>query len=55
MSRPNPDEDQRPTEDDLAKKELGGQRGMPNAEPPKMTPRQRKNTPESGEFDGHTA
>jgi hypothetical protein len=48
-------EDDRPTEDDLARKELGP-RGVPGGQDTaKMTPRSDKETPKSGKFDGHTA
>jgi hypothetical protein len=48
-------EDDRPTEDDLARKELGP-RGIPGGEDTaKMTPQREKKTPKPGKFDGHTA
>jgi hypothetical protein len=48
-------EEDRPTEDDIAQKELG-QRGIADPAPsPKMTPQRDKKTPKSGTFDGHTA
>lgn len=48
-------DDERPTEDDLARKELGPQ-GVPGKpDRKKMTPQQKEQTPKSGEFDGHTA
>lgn len=48
-------EDDRPTEDDLARRELGP-RGIPGGEDnAKMTPQREKKTPKSGKFDGHTA
>jgi hypothetical protein len=48
-------EDDRPTEDDIAREKLGP-RGIPGKpSPTKMTPQQEENTPKSGEFDGHTA
>jgi hypothetical protein len=48
-------EDERPTEDDIARKSLG-QRGIPGSpSPTKMTPQREKKTPKSGKFDGHTA
>ena len=43
-------EDDRPTEDDLARQKLG-----PRADQAKMTPQEKKNMPAVGEFDGHTA
>jgi hypothetical protein len=49
-----PDEE-RPTEDDIARAKLGP-RGVPGApDPAKMTPQREKKTPQVGEFDGHTA
>jgi len=52
---PKTREEERPTEDDLAREKLGprGIPGQPDAA--KMTPQQEKNTPEVGDFDGHTA
>jgi hypothetical protein len=48
------DED-RLTEDDIAREKLGP-RGMPGEpSPSKMTPQREKKTPKSGGFDGHTA
>jgi hypothetical protein len=48
-------EDDRPTEDDIAREKLGP-RGVPGeASPSKMTPQREKKTPKSGDFDGHTA
>jgi hypothetical protein len=48
------DED-RETEDDIARRELGP-RGEPGApDPAKMTPQREKKLPKSGKFDGHTA
>jgi hypothetical protein len=54
MPKP-PREEDRPTEDDIAKRKLGP-RGVPG-EPDnrKMTPQVEENTPKSGEFDGHVA
>ena len=44
----------RPSEDDLARADLGGPRGDRRLEPAKMTPQRRKKTPEK--YDpGHTA
>ena len=55
MPRETIDEQERPTEDDTARKELGP-RGVPGGEDTtKMTPQNEKNTPKSGKFDGHTA
>jgi hypothetical protein len=48
-------EDDRPTEDDIAREKLGprGEPGVPS--PTRMTPQREKKTPKSGDFDGHTA
>jgi hypothetical protein len=49
-----PEED-RQTEDEMARKKLGP-RGIPGAsDTATMTSRESKNIPRSGEFDGHTA
>jgi hypothetical protein len=54
MPRHTPEEE-RPTEDDIAREKLGP-RGEPNVpSPTKMTPQREKKTPKSGSFDGHTA
>jgi hypothetical protein len=48
-------EDERPTEDDVAREKLGP-RGIPGGpDKAKMTPQREKKTPKSGGFDGHTA
>jgi len=48
-------EEERETEDQMARRELGP-RGVPDApDPAKMTPQQATELPKSGEFDGHTA
>jgi hypothetical protein len=48
-------EEDRPTEDDIAREKLGP-RGVPGEpSPAKMTPQRQKKTPQSGDFDGHTA
>jgi hypothetical protein len=48
-------EEERQTEDEIARKKLGP-RGVPGApDTATMTPRESKNIPKSGEFDGHTA
>ncbi len=48
-------EEDRQTEDEIARKKLGP-RGVPGApDTAKMTPQEEKNIPKSGEFDGHTA
>jgi hypothetical protein len=55
MARENIHEDERPTEDDIAREKLGP-RGEPGGEDKaKMTPQREKKTPRSGKFDGHTA
>ena len=48
-------DDERPTEDDIAREKLGP-RGVPG-EPDQatMTPQRAKKTPKFGAFDGHTA
>jgi len=48
-------EEERPTEDEIARKKLGP-RGVPGGQDTaKMTPQQEKNIPKTGDFDGHTA
>ncbi|MGA2412657.1 MAG: hypothetical protein ABSG46_20025 [Candidatus Binataceae bacterium] len=48
-------EEERLTEDQIARMKLGP-RGVPNGQDfAKMTPQQEKNIPETGDFDGHTA
>jgi hypothetical protein len=48
-------EEERLTEDDIARRNLGP-RGVPGApDTAKMTPQQEKNIPRTGDFDGHTA
>jgi hypothetical protein len=55
MPRRQIDEDDRPTEDDLARKELGP-RGIPEGkDTARMTREGEKQTPKSGKFDGHPA
>jgi hypothetical protein len=52
---PGTHEEDRQTEDEIARKNLGP-RGVPGApDTAKMTPQEEKNIPKSGEFDGHTA
>jgi hypothetical protein len=53
--KPGIREEDRQTEDEIARKNLGprGIHGAPDAA--KMTPQEEKNIPKSGEFDGHTA
>jgi hypothetical protein len=53
--KPGTREEDRQTEDEMARKNLGP-RGVPAApDTAKMTPQEEKNIPKSGEFDGHTA
>jgi len=53
--KPGTREQDRQTEDDIAREKLGP-RGVPGApDKAKMTPQEEKNIPKSGEFDGHTA
>jgi hypothetical protein len=48
-------EEDRLTEDEIARRKLGP-RGVPGGEETaKMTPQQAKNIPKTGNFDGHTA
>ncbi len=48
-------EEDRSTEDEMARKKLGP-RGVPGEpDPARITPQSRKELPKSGEFDGHTA
>ena len=54
-SKPGTSEQDRQTEDDIARERLGP-RGIPGApDTATMTTQERKNIPKSGEFDGHTA
>ncbi len=49
------EEQERLTEDEMARRELGP-RGVPGEpDTAKMTPQRAKKLPECGEFDGHTA
>jgi len=48
-------EEERETEDQMARRKLGP-RGEPGApDPAKMTPQGEKELPKSGDFDGHVA
>ncbi len=48
-------EEERPTEDDVARRRFGP-RGVPGApDTAKMAPQREKNIPKTGDFDGHTA
>jgi len=52
---PKTREEERLTEDEMARRALGP-RGVPGGEDPaKMTPQREKKLPKSGAFDGHTA
>ncbi len=54
MPKPTREED-RPTEDDLARQKLGP-RGIPGGpDQTKMTPQADEQTPKEGDFDGHAA
>jgi hypothetical protein len=54
MPRDTRDEE-RQTEDEIARRKLGP-RGVPGGpDTSKMTPQQKKNIPKTGKFDGHTA
>jgi hypothetical protein len=51
----NNSEEERLTEDEIARRKLGP-RGVPGGEhTAKMMPQQQKNIPKKGEFDGHVA
>lgn len=53
--RPATREDERLTEDEMARRKLGP-RGVPGGDDTaKMTPQQEQNMPKTGVFDGHTA
>jgi hypothetical protein len=53
--KPATREQDRLTEDEMARRKLGP-RGVPGApDTAKMTPQQEQELPQSGEFDGHTA
>lgn len=48
-------EEERETEDQMARRELGP-RGVPGApDPAKIIPQREKKLPKSGDFDGHSA
>jgi hypothetical protein len=52
---PETREEDRPTEDEIARRKLGP-RGVPGApDTATMTQQRKKKTPDAGEFDGHTA
>jgi hypothetical protein len=48
-------EEERPTEDENARKKLGPRAVPGGQDTAKMTPQQEKNIPKTGKFDGHTA
>jgi hypothetical protein len=53
--KPGIGEEERLTEDEIARRKLGP-RGVPGGEDfAKMTPQEEKNIPKTGVFDGHTA
>jgi hypothetical protein len=53
--KPTTREEERLTEDEMARRKLGP-RGVPGGpDTAKMTPQQAKNIPKTGDFDGHTA
>ena len=55
ITSPKVSEEERPTESDLARQQLGPRRVPGAPDPAKMTPQRKKKTPEVGDFDGHTA
>jgi hypothetical protein len=55
MTEKNREEEERLTEDQIARRKLGP-RGVPGKpDTAKMTPLGKKELPEEGDFDGHTA
>jgi hypothetical protein len=48
-------EDERPTEDDIARAHLGGTRGSPDLPDAPMTPQRAKKMPSAASRGGHTA
>ena len=50
-----PTEEERPTEDDIARQKLGPRGIVGGPDTAKMTPQEEKQLPKSGKFDGHTA
>jgi hypothetical protein len=48
-------EEERETEDQMARRKLGPRGELGVADTAKMTPQQETELPKSGEFDGHTA
>ena len=55
ITSPKVSEEERPTESDLARQQLGPRRVPGAPDPAKMTPQRKKKTLEVGDFDGHTA
>jgi hypothetical protein len=53
--KPQADDTDRPSEDDVARERLGGPRGAPELKPAPMTRQRRIKTPESDPEPGHTA
>jgi hypothetical protein len=48
-------EEDRQTEDEIARKKLGPRGEAGAADTAKMTPQRKKKLPKTGDFDGHTA
>ena len=48
-------EEDRPTEDEIARIKLGPRGVLGGGDSAKMTPQQENNIPKTGVFDGHTA
>jgi len=53
--KPQADDTDRPTEDDVARERLGGSRGAPDLEPAPMTRQRQIKTPSNDGEPGHTA
>ena len=51
----NNSEEERLTEDEIARRKLGPRGVAGDEDSAKMTPQQKKNMPKEGEFDGHVA
>ena len=51
----NNSEEERLTEDQIARRKLGPRGVQGGEDSAKMTPQQEKNIPKEGEFDGHVA
>jgi hypothetical protein len=54
-SKPGTREEDRQTEDEIARKKWARAAYLVPLDTAKMTPQEDKNIPKSGEFDGHTA